>query len=169
MERLRKLTEADLTLLLTWRNTPSINRYMFNQNTIKISEHTQWFRRAIEDPTQTLLIFEQQAKPVGYMNYTQRSKGAIAEWGFYVAPDAAKGTGTKMTQCALQYAFEEIKLQKIYAQVLAYNEASIKLHNNLGFQNEGILRKQHFDGMSYHDIYCFGLFADEWQQTQGNH
>jgi len=35
----------------------------------------------------------------------------------------------------------------------------------LGFQREGVLRQQHFDGQQYHDVVCFGLLANEWHHA----
>ncbi|MCY1275183.1 pseudaminic acid biosynthesis N-acetyl transferase [compost metagenome] len=139
-----------------------VSRYMFDQRPIQLNEHIQWFARASNDPNRTLLIFERDGQPKGHVNFTHKP-GAIAEWGFYIAPDSEKGTGTQLTKSALKYAFQELRLHKVSAQVLAYNERSIRLHHKLHFQQEGILRSQHFDGNNYHNIHCFGLLASEWQ------
>jgi UDP-4-amino-4,6-dideoxy-N-acetyl-beta-L-altrosamine N-acetyltransferase len=53
-------------------------------------------------------------------------------------------------------------LHKLCGQALAFNERSIRFHQNLGFRREGVLRQQHFDGEQYHDVVCFGLLASEW-------
>ncbi|MFZ5957318.1 UDP-4-amino-4,6-dideoxy-N-acetyl-beta-L-altrosamine N-acetyltransferase [Pseudomonas knackmussii] len=163
MECIRRLTEADLPLLLSWRNAPEVRRYMFNQHQIQLAEHIQWFARANHDPAYTLLIYELDGPPLGHMNFARKSSGAIAEWGFYIAPNAPRGTGTKMGICALRHAFGVMQLKRVSAQILGYNERSIYLHRKLGFQQEGVLRSQHFDGESYHDIHCFGLLAHEWK------
>jgi RimJ/RimL family protein N-acetyltransferase len=46
---------------------------------------------------------------------------------------------------------------------LAYNARSIQFHKTLGFQQEAILRDQHFDGERYHHVIGFGLLGHEWQ------
>lgn len=163
MEYVRSLTEADLPLLLSWRNAPEVRRYMFNQHHIQLAEHIQWFTRVAHDPSYTLLIYEQDGQPVGHLNFTRRSNGAIAEWGFYISPNAPRGTGTKMGICALHHAFGVMQLHKVSANILGYNERSIHFHRKLGFQQEGMLREQHFDGDGYHDVHCYGLLAREWQ------
>ena len=91
--------------------------------------------------------------------------GGIADWGFYAAPDAPKGTGRKLGASALTYAFARLELHKVCGQALDFNERSIHFHLRLGFQQEGVLREQHFDGEQYHGIVCFGLLATEWQAT----
>jgi RimJ/RimL family protein N-acetyltransferase len=68
----------------------------------------------------------------------------------------------RMGETALRYAFIELGFEKICGQALAYNAQSIKFHHKLGFQQEGLLRNQHYDGKSFHDVYCFGLLRSEW-------
>ena len=159
------MSQADVDQVLAWRNHPEVRRFMYSQNEISAEEHAQWFARASQDPDRHLLIFEINKSPLGFINIHQIASGGIADWGFYVAPDAAKGTGRSLGQVALRYAFEAAGVNKLCGQALAYNERSIRFHLNLGFQREGILRQQHFDGQQYHDVLCFGLLAREWQQT----
>ena len=87
----------------------------------------------------------------------------MADWGFYAAPDAPKGTGRQLGKAVQYYVFVQAGLHKLCGQALVYNERSIRFHQSLGFQQEGILREQHFDGQNYHDVVCFGLLASEWQ------
>lgn len=160
--RVRPMTLADLETVLAWRNDSAVRRYMYTQHAISIEEHSRWFERASQDCTRHLLVFENNAVPLGFINIHEISPGGVADWGFYAAPDAPKGTGRKLGQAALHYAFIQAGLHKLCGQALAYNERSIKFHRSLGFQQEGILRDQHFDGQSYHDVVCFGLLATEW-------
>lgn len=159
------MNQADLNQVLVWRNHPDIRRFMYSQHAISVEEHAQWFARESQDPKRHLLIFEINKSPLGFINIHQIASGGIADWGFYVAPDAAKGTGQSLGQVALRYAFQEAGVNKLCGQVLASNERSILFHLNLGFQREGILRQHHFDGRQYHDVFCFGILAREWQQV----
>lgn len=136
---------------------------MFNQSPIQLEEHLLWYFRVAQNGTCTLLIYERDGLALGHMNFTHKPNSAIAEWGFYISPDAPRGAGSEMGICALEFAFERLHLHKVSAQVLDYNERSIHLHHKLGFKQEGILRAHHFDGNRYHDIHCFGLLANEWQ------
>lgn len=162
---IRPMREGDLGQVLAWRNHPEVRRYMYTQHEISLEEHARWFARVSQDPQRNLLVFEINTTPVGFINIHQISIGGIAEWGFYAAPDAPKGTGRALGQAALKYAFEAAALHKLCAQALAFNERSIRFHLNLGFQREGVLRQQHFDGQQYHDVFCFGLLASEWHQA----
>lgn len=157
------MTRDDLEQVLAWRNHEDVRRYMYTQHKISLAEHINWFERVSKDLSRHLLIFENNTVPCGFINIHQVATGGIADWGFYIAPDAPKGTGQQLGRATLDYAFTQIGLHKLCAQALAYNERSIKFHIRLGYRQEGILRDQHFDGQSYHDVVYFGLLAAEWQ------
>lgn len=160
---IRVMSADDLHSVLAWRNHPDIRRYMYTQHEITLEEHRAWFERASQDPRKHLLVFEVGGVAQGFVNITEQISPGVADWGFYIAPDATKGTGRQLGQTALQYAFKSLRLHKVCAQALAFNERSIKFHRGLGFQQEGILRDQHYDGENYHAVICFGLLSTEWQ------
>lgn len=159
---LRPMTTEDLERVLAWRNHPDIRRYMYTQHEIRLEEHRRWFEKASLDPSRRLLIFEQDGMPCGYVQFTGLASGGVADWGFYVSPEAGKGTGRALGNAALDHAFRELALHKVCGQALAFNERSIAFHLSLGFTREGVLRDQNFDGERYHDVVCFGLLRDEW-------
>lgn len=159
----RDMRFEDLDMVLAWRNAPEVRSFMYTQLEITLEEHTRWFRNAGTDKNRHLLIFEWSGEPLGFVSLNQISGGGVADWGFYVAPAAPKGTGRALGRSALLYAFETVNLYKVCGQALAYNERSIRFHREQGFQQEGLLRSQHFDGQQYHSVVCFGLLASEWQ------
>lgn len=160
--RVRSMTDADVTTVLEWRNHPDVRRSMFTQHEIGLEEHRRWFENSASDPRRHLLIYEAQGMPRGFVSLIVADHPNVADWGFYAAPDASRGTGRAMGHHALNHAFNVLKLHKICGQALAHNERSIGFHRALGFQQEGVLRDQHFDGRNYHAVICFGLLAQEW-------
>jgi len=152
----------DLALVLAWRNHPEIRRYMFSQQEIGFEEHCRWFERASQDALRRLLIFEDKGVAQGFVHFKQTGPGGIADWGFYVAPDAPKGSGRKLGRAALDFAFGEVCYHKVCGQALDFNHASIRFHRMLGFREEGILREQFHAGDHYCDVVCFGLLCSEW-------
>lgn len=161
--QIRPMVKADLIFVLEWRNHPDVRRFMYNQHEIALLEHQQWFERTLEDPKKHLLIFEVNHQSLGFVNFSETGSGGIAEWGFYAAPDAPKGSGRQLGHVALDHAFNQLKLHKVSGHVLAYNERSLQLHKTLGFRQEAILRDGHFDGQLHHNVICFGLLCREWQ------
>jgi len=159
------MVRDDLDRVLTWRNHPKIRCYMFTTHEITIEEHYSWFESASKDVNKRLMIFEREGIPCGFVHFNNMYPAGIADWGFYTAPDAPKRTGKELGLAALKIGFEEVKLHKICGQALDFNVASIRFHKSLGFQQEGLLREQHYDGESYHSIICFGLLQSEWKNN----
>src|SRR4051812_4272933 len=100
--RLRTMTVDDLEQVLAWRNHPSIRRNMLTQDEILLDDHRRWFERAAQDPSRQLLLFEYEETALGFVHLTGSRPQSIADWGFYAAPDAPKGTGRKLGQAALR-------------------------------------------------------------------
>lgn len=160
---IRKMTEQDLEQVLTWRNHPEVRRFMFSRYEIALDEHKAWFEEVSQEKNRYLLVFEQNNQARGFVNLVV-SAGGIVEWGFYTDPAAPKGTGMALGRQLLAYTFGELSMHKLVGQVLDFNERSKKFHLRLGFQQEGILRQQHFDGDRYHDVISYGLLVNEWQK-----
>lgn len=157
--RLRALAEADLPLVLSWRNHPDIRRCMFNQHPIEMSEHQAWFARASADPDTWLYVYESEGMPRGFAKIVRIDGGQVADWGFYAAPDAPKGTGSRLGRAVLAQAFDVLGLRKLCAQVLASNERSLEFHRRLGFRHEGVRRESG-------EVHLFGLDAEQWRRQE---
>lgn len=163
-DRMRPMIAGDLDMVLAWRNHPEVRRFMFSSGEIGRDTHYAWFERASVDPDRTLLIFERQDAPAGFVSFERVDGGCIADWGFYLAPDAPRGTGGALGLHALAYAFDDAKYHKVCGRVIAFNERSAAFHLKLGFRHEGVLRDQYFDGSHYHDVICFGMLGAERPQ-----
>lgn len=159
---IRLMTDQDLELVRQWRNHPGVRAFMYTQHEITYEEHKSWYESCSEDENKNLLIFQIDDNPMGFVNVSKLSLGDIANWGFYVAPGAPRGTGSKLGRAALDHAFGTLGLHKICGQALSFNERSKRFHKSLGFRQEGILREHNFDGKEYYDIVCFGLLGYEW-------
>ena len=165
---IRRVESADLPMLLTWRNHPEVRRFMFSPNEILLEEHRNWFDKASADLKRNLLIVEESKKPLGFVQFSKIPDDHLANWGFFTRPEAPRGSGRKICEAALNFAFLELKLHKVCGQVIEGNSASIRIHSRLGFQKEGLLREQRFLDGSYHSVLHFGLLEQEWHDKLTN-
>lgn len=75
-----------------------------------------------------------------------------AEIGYWIGePFWGKGIVTKAIELICNYAFEELKLIRVYAGVFEYNIASMKVLEKNGFQKEGISKKAVFKNGEFWD------------------
>ena len=159
---IRSMRDDDVIQVLAWRNHPDVSRYMRTQHEISQEEHQRWFDRVSKDPSYQLLIVEHNRTSLGFVNFSGLSAQGAVDWGFYLAPGASPGSGTKLGVAALDFAFKELRLHKVCGQALDFNEASIRLHKKLGFSQEGVLREQCLIAHEYHHLVCFGILSEEW-------
>jgi UDP-4-amino-4,6-dideoxy-N-acetyl-beta-L-altrosamine N-acetyltransferase len=158
----REMTEDDLHMVLSWRNHDAVRRFMFSPNEISLKEHLNWFASSSNDPTKCVLIFEVAKEALGFVQFSQVASRGVSEWGFYVSPEAPKGTGRKLGVTALNYAFAILGLNKVLGKVISMNKASVDFHRRLGFTLEGVLTDHQLIDGTYSSLYCFGMFASDW-------
>ena len=118
------------------------------------------FRWVIEDLQGTL---------VGTINTTNcnRQTGTFS-YGLAIQREHwRKGYASEAIRIVLGYYFHELRYQKVTVQVYDFNQASVQLHQKLGFQVEGRIRRAIFTGGSYHDEIFLGLTIEEFESLNG--
>jgi RimJ/RimL family protein N-acetyltransferase len=73
-----------------------------------------------------------------------------------------KGYAREAIYLVLRYFFGELRYQKVNVDIYAFNEVSLKLHQKLGFQQEGVLRRMIYTNGQYHDDIILGMTAEEF-------
>ena len=154
---IRKMKENDVGMVLLWRNNPDIRKHMYTQHIIGKEEHNKWFKKMFNDPSINLLIFEKNHKPMGFIQINSKIP-SYTTWGFYLAPESPKGTGAQLGANALEYAFKNLKIDRIHGEVIKSNTQSIAFHKKLGFELDD----------KYDDVYIFRLNIFDWKDITIN-
>jgi UDP-4-amino-4,6-dideoxy-N-acetyl-beta-L-altrosamine N-acetyltransferase len=170
---IRPMTREDLPQVLAWRNHPLVRQHMFTRHEISMDEHCTWFDRVSADPSRRVLLVVSADGPFGCVQFSQVAPGEVATWGFYVRPQAPRGSGMRLGKLALDHAFGALRLYKVCGQALESNTASQAFHLKLGFTQEGV-RLEPFPGKDgTQAVICFGLQAACWkgleQARKGSH
>ncbi|MGF7059153.1 GNAT family N-acetyltransferase [Brassicibacter mesophilus] len=125
------------------------------ENAIKKEPRNDEFRWIIEDKKGNSIgninTFECN-KRVGTFKYGIGLEKSY--WGNGYAKEAIK--------IVLRYYFRELRYQKVNAYVYSFNERSLKLHESLGFQQEGRLRRMVYTNGSFYDEIYFGMTSEEF-------
>jgi RimJ/RimL family protein N-acetyltransferase len=84
-------------------------------------------------------------------------------YGIHVAAEhQRRGYASEAILLVVKYYFEELRYQKVTVGVFAPNEASIALHERLGFTREGTLRRMGYTHGAHFDQHYYGLTREEW-------
>lgn len=130
----RPITEADLDMILEWRNSDFVRLNMITQHVISAPEHRAWYDRISQDESCRWFVYQADGASTGVAYITNiQCDARSAEWGVYKAPLAPSGTGVALATAVLDKAFHELPIDVIYGDVLESNAASLKLHEKLGF------------------------------------
>lgn len=74
-----------------------------------------------------------------------------------------RGLMSEALAAVLKYAFEELDMHRIEADVDPDHAASLALLKKFGFVHEGVLRDRWFVHGEWHDSVMLGLLADDFQ------
>lgn len=162
--RLRPMAEGDSARILSWRNQERVRANMFNDRPIAQQDHDRWFARALTDEQAIYRLFEDQGRALGVASLTgiDRENGRC-HWGFYLGEaDAPRGSGAAMTFMMLDEAFGPVGVRKVCGESFVFNARSVRLHERLGFEREGLLKAHYLRDGAYQDVVCMARFADGW-------
>jgi RimJ/RimL family protein N-acetyltransferase len=79
-----------------------------------------------------------------------------------VPSERGRGLGTEALRRLLSFGFSDLNLHRVTLKVFASNERAIRAYENVGFVQEGVMRKMaHVDGR-YVDVVVMGILRDEY-------
>lgn len=128
----------------------------FVQSAIKSSEERTLLLWAVVDKISGKMMGDISLHPDYKHKYA--SLGSILNKHFL-----HKGIMTEATYSILQYAFNEINLNRIEAQICTKHIASVKYVEKLGFINEGILRQNFMIDGKLYDSFMYALLKEDFK------
>jgi RimJ/RimL family protein N-acetyltransferase len=105
---------------------------------------------------------------VGNINvHTVNRRCGTFMYGLSIRPTLRRqGYGSEAIGLVLRFYFHERRYQKVNAEVYGFNEASIRMHEKLGFVLEGRLRRMQYSGGQYHDSLIYGMTREEFDARE---
>lgn len=104
----------------------------------------------------------------GISVHSRDRKNGIFGFGVVVSRrHRRKGYAEDAVRILLRYGFWERRYQKCQSACIHTNDASIRLHQKLGFVEEGRCRRRWFLDGEYHDDVLFGLTREEFDALEG--
>ena len=162
---LRTIEPEDAEFLQKVVNDPRVRAGLASHGPINGPEERDWIE-SLGDGDGTHLLVCADGDPVGTVGFQPPDEvWGAAEVGYMIAPaEWGNGYATDAVETVCRYAFEERRLNKVYAKVYETNPASRRVLEKAGFEEEGVLRQEAFAGGEYVDIHRYGLLVDEWRE-----
>jgi diamine N-acetyltransferase len=161
------MEKADVAHKVKWFNDPDVNKTLFVDEKLELDKSIEWFERTRNDASRRDFIIEtSEGKPIGIIALVHISDvhrtaeiyiviGEKDYWG--------KGVMLEAESLLIDWAFNSLKLEKIWADAVENNIASIITMKKLGFQIEGTLRKERFLRGRRIDVIRLGLLKEEFK------
>jgi RimJ/RimL family protein N-acetyltransferase len=105
-----------------------------------------------------------EGRLVGWLGTTDVDKNAgVFSYGITIGAEfQRRGYASETIIMLLRYMFGERRFQKCDVGAYAYNTASVKLHEKLGFIEEGRRRRRQYFAGEYHDLVLMGMTVEEY-------
>ena len=172
--RLRATEPSDWEAFVTWNGEDATGRNLDFLRFPQSGEATRhWVaelsaRRPTSDDY-TLLMENREGVIVGGIA-THDCDRRVGTWSYGLNVRAGfrqRGYAAEAVVLLARYMFEELRYQKCTVQVYDFNVPSIRLHERLGFQREGQLRRMGFTEGRHFDVLVYGLTVEEFTARYG--
>ncbi len=165
---LRALELEDYRTTIRWRADDEIWDSVLGEKYFVSSEYERkWVLDAIASKNEIRLgvCLRESAELIGltsivaidWLNRSARSQvmiGEKAHWG--------RGYGTQAVLQTIRFGFLHRGFERMWVRIVATNQASIALHEQIGYRREGVMRRGVFKNGTFHDVVLLSLLRDEF-------
>lgn len=156
-------------LMCKWSNDPDVRHYARNVLPNTLEDVKKWLEPHERNGAPEFIVMtiwhKKDKKPIGAaglgdIKWFNRWANAFLQigdknyWG--------KGVATEATKLLLQYAFEEVNLNKVSGQIILDNIGSWKVAEKVGFKFEGVLEQEFYVDGKYKDTKRYSYTRDMW-------
>lgn len=170
---LRPVRRSDINYFLKWFNDLEVIENLAAYLPMTEMAEEKWIEELGTKQKESDVVFVieviRQKKSIGICGLHQIShKDQRAVFGITIGEKSywGKGYGPEAARLIIDYGFRYLNLNKISSSVLHFNGRSKKLHERVGFQEEGYLRKNRFKNGEFCDEYVYGFLREEWKGLQ---
>ena len=134
---IRPITYDDTENVVRWRNSEYVNSRFIDRRLFTKESHEAWLKNYVETGKAAQFIILLNGEPVGsvYLRDIDLDKKE-AEYGIFIGEESArgKGVGTESAKLILKYAFDELKLEKLFLRVFKNNPGAVRSYEKAGFK-----------------------------------
>lgn len=162
----RKLQDSDLAQVLEWRTSSHVTKYMYTDIEKSMENQIKWFSKISSDNTQYYWIIEMKSKPIGLISLNQLDKqNKKSSFAYYIGDLDYAIIAGRIHPYLYNFAFFELGLNKLYAEVMQGNDGMMKMHHHYGFTEVATFKEHIYKYNTFHDVVYFELLAKEWKEN----
>jgi len=166
---LRPAERQDVPLFVRWMSDLRTTRTLLMVSPLGQAIEDRWFDRMLEahgtDRWFFVVCRRKDDRPVGSIDlHDVDQRNGSAELGIAIgdADDRGRGYGTDALRALVNFAFGQLRLERIQLEVYDYNEGARRVYERSGFVHEGTRRRALFADGAHHDVHLMSVLRDEW-------
>lgn len=129
------LDDDEAKMVLEWRNSQEIRRWMYNSQEIELQTHLNFISSLKDDKTKYYFLLKQDREYIGVIDLTNINSKS-ADIGIYKNP-SLYGVGDTLMHAIIGYGFGSLGLNALYAEVFKDNKRAYELYTKHNFKKIG--------------------------------
>lgn len=166
---LRAVEREDLEMLRELTNDPEFEKMVVGWSfPISKKDQEEWYdncKNGLSNLRYTIVTEEDG--PVGMIGLKNIDwkNGVASGGGMRIARKEirTRGLATDAWMTLMKYAFNELRLNRINGSALAYNKASLRVCEKVGFKVEGTQRQAVYKNGEYIDLIIMGCLRSDYE------
>lgn len=167
----RRFEKSDIPNKVKWINDAANNKYLHYDLPLEIVKTEAWFEKNKDRHDRYDAVIEVDGTPVGLIGLLEiDNKNKKAEYYVCLGEKDVKGKGiaSNASKLLLQYAFNELCLNKVYLYTEYGNINAQRLFEKLGFEKEGLLKEDLIQNGRKVDRFFYGITKQEYYKKYNN-
>lgn len=117
-----------------------------------------------KNPAYGIFYNEKIVGVIGFVNFSRNNRRI--EIGYWIAKDfEGRGIIGKACKALIDYAFEELEINRVEIHCSTENTRSRAVPERLGFTLEGVLRQSEWRHTRFYDMAIYGLLKNDWSKN----
>lgn len=165
------LKPGEAAMILRWRNSPGVRRWMYSSAKITKEEHSAFLDRLKTDKENAYWLVKGRGRAdclgVIYLNRIDRA-GGRASLGIYANPESdLPGKGTALMGALCRVAFLGLHLGTLSLEVFADNRKASAFYRRYGFRSVRLLKGRVKRAGKSMDVRIMRLKKEDWTDQNG--
>lgn len=136
----------------------------FGEFEMSLEEEEKFIENVLKKENHLFIVAEVNDELVGTLSFAAGSRKRVAhvgEFGMSVIKEYwGRGIGTKLITYLLTWSKDSANMRKINLRVRSDNERAIGLYRKMGFEEEGLRKRDLFINDKFYDTLLMGLCID---------
>lgn len=164
--KVRGIHADDLEMIMRWRMSPDVTRYMNTNPKLTLEEQRKWLMSfQSRDDVQYWLI-EQDDVPVGVINLADMDyEKKSTSWGYYIGERKYRSLflAISLEMSLYDYVFDVLGFEELHNEVFSLNAGVVKLHVACGSHIVGEVKGEvEKEGIKY-DVTHISISKEDWE------